>query len=123
MKKIILLTLLLIIMAFGGLFAYVSQMDWNTQKEKLSAQLTEITGKKIQFSGDLHVKLLPHPQLSAADVNILNSQTGDKLATIKNLETEITLSSLLHRKTDIQSLSLEGVEAWFNFDKDGNSNW
>lgn len=123
MKKIILIFLLLIILAGGGFAAYVSQMDWNTQKEKLSAQLSELTGKKIQFSGNLHVKLLPHPRLSAADVNILNSQNGDKLATIKNLQTEITLSSLIHRTPDIKSLSLEGVEAWFNFDKDGNSNW
>lgn len=123
MKKIILISLLLIILAVGGFTVYVSQMDWNTQKERLSAQLSEITGKKIQFSGDLQVKLFPHPRLSAVDVQILNPQTGDKLATIKNLQTEVSLSSLLHRKPDIQSLSLEGMEAWFVFDKNGKSNW
>lgn len=123
MKKIILISLSLIILAVGGLFAYVSQIDWNTQKEKLSAQMSEIIGKKIQFSGNLQVNFLPHPQLSADNVHILNSQNGDKLATIKQLETEVSLVSLLTGKPDIRSLLLKEVEVWFTFDKDGVCNW
>ena len=123
MKKIILISLLLIILAVGGFFAYLSQMDWNTQKEKLSAQMSEIIGKKIQFSGDLQVKLFPQPQLSADNVNILNPQNGEKLATIKQLQTEVSLSSILKRRPDIKSLSLKELEAWVTFDAAGNNNW
>lgn len=123
MKKIIFISLLLIIGAVGGLFAYVSQMDWNTQKDRVSSQLSEMTGKKIQFSGNLQVALLPHPQLVADNVQIINPQTGEKLASVKRLETEVSLPSLLQGKPDVQSLSLEGVEAWFNFSEQGVSNW
>ena len=123
MKKIILISLLLIILAVGGFFAYLSQMDWNTQKEKISAQMSEVIGKKIQFSGDLQVKLFPHPQLSADNVNILNPQNGEKLATIKSLQTEVSLASILKRRPDVKSLSLDELEAWVTFDKDGISNW
>ena len=123
MKKIIFISLLLIIGAVGGLFAYVSQMDWNTQKDRVSSQLSDMTGKKIQFSGNLQVALLPHPQLVADNVQIINPQTGEKLASVKRLETEVSLPSLLQGKPDVQSLSLEGVEAWFNFSEKGVSNW
>ena len=123
MKKIIFISLLLIIGAVGGLFAYVSQMDWNTQKDMVSSQLSEMTGKKIKFSGNLQVALLPHPQLVADNVQIINPQTGEKLASVKRLETEVSLPSLLQGKPDVQSLSLEGFEAWFNFSEQGVSNW
>ena len=123
MKKIILISLLLIILAAGGLFAYISQIDWNTQKEKLSAQMSEIIGKKIQFSGNLQVKLWPHPQLSADNVHILSSQNGEKLATIKELETEVSLISILERRPNIHSLLLKEMEIWFTFDEDGICNW
>ena len=123
MKKIILISLLLIFLVAGGLFAYVSQMDWNAHKEKLATQLSQVFGKKIQFSGNLKVELLPHPQLSAIDVAVINPQSGEKLANIKQIETQITLESLLKGKPDIQDLSLDGMEVWFKFDEKGLSNW
>lgn len=123
MKKIILISLLLIFLVAGGLFAYVSQMDWNAHKEKLATQLSQVFGKKIQFSGNLRVNIFPHPQLSAADVAVINPQSGEKLANIKQLETQITLKSLLKGKPDIQDLSLDGIEVWFKFDGYGISNW
>lgn len=123
MKKIILVFLLLIILAVGGFAFYLSNMDWNVHKDRLSTQLTEVIGRKIHFSGNLKVELFPHPQISANDVEIINQQNNEKLAVIHKLDTEITLSSLLKRKPDIQALSMEGVEVWFKFDKQGTSNW
>ena len=123
MKKIILISLLIIILAVGGFSFYLYKMDWNVHKERLSAQLSEAMGKKIQFSGNLKVELLPHPQIAANDVEIINPQNNEKLAVIHKLETEITLSSLLKRKPDVQALSMEGVDVWFKFDEQGISNW
>ncbi|MBQ8482034.1 MAG: AsmA family protein [Alphaproteobacteria bacterium] len=123
MKKIILISLLIVILAVGGFSFYLSKMDWNVHKERLAAQLSEAMGKKINFSGNLKVELFPHPQLSANDVEIINPQNNERLAVIHKLDTEITLSSLLKRKPDVQSLSMDGVEVWFKFDEQGISNW
>lgn len=122
-KKIILISLAVIILGVGGLSIYVSQMDWNAHKGRLAEEMSAIIGKNIQFSGNLTVSIFPQPRMSAADVQVINSQTGEKLAVIKQLETAVTLSSLLKGAPDIQSLSMDGVEAWFKFNDNGVSSW
>ena len=124
MKKIILIFLLIVILALGGAAWYVScKMDWNQHKGKLADELSSIIGRKIVFSGDLDVSLFPIPRLSAKDIEIINQQTSEKLAVIEQLETSVSLKSILKGTPDISSLSLSGVEVWFNYDKNNESNW
>ena len=106
-KKIFLSTLLIGILAFTGLTYYVSNLDWNAYKDMISQKFYEATGKQITFDGQLNVSLLPQPVMTAENISVYNQENDNKpLATIKKLETSISLPSLLQGKPDITSLSL-----------------
>lgn len=122
-KKIILISLGVLVLIGGGLTAYVSTMDWNSHKDKIAMEISNMIGEKVEFSGSLDVSLLPHPHMYATDITIINPATSDKLATIQKMETEVTLRSILRKTPDIQSLVLDDVEMWINVDDKGKTNW
>ncbi|MBR3675606.1 MAG: AsmA family protein [Alphaproteobacteria bacterium] len=122
-KKIILISLAVVILAVAGTCFYVSIIDWNQHKERIASQISAAIGEKVELTGDLKVSLFPHPKMSAKSVNIINPQNNEKLAAIRRLDTAITLTSLIHGAPDIQSLTLNGVEVWIKFKSSGKSNW
>lgn len=123
MKKIILISLGVLILLVGGVSLYMSLLDWNEHKGRIAMQFSSVVGENIEFGGDLKVSLFPHPKMSAKSVSVVNPQTGETLATVKQLNMAVTLSSVLRGTPDVQSLTMEGVELWLKFDKNGKSNW
>ena len=123
MKKIILISLGVIILLIAGLCVYVSMIDWNKHKERLSAQISEVVGKKVEVSGNLSVSYSLRPKISAQDVKIINPQSAEVLADIPQLETNVSLLSLLKGAPDIQSLYLVDAKIWIKINENGTNNW
>ena len=48
-KKIFFGIVLVVILAFGGLTYYISNLDWNSYKGKIADKFLEITGKEIRL--------------------------------------------------------------------------
>ena len=122
-KKIILISLGILILLGGGLTAYVATMDWNAHKDKIAMEISNMIGEKFEFTGNLDVSLLPHPHMYATDIKIINPSTSEKLAEIKKMETVVSLRSILRKTPDIQSLVMEDVEMWINVNDEGKTNW
>lgn len=122
-KKTILLSIGSILLILAGFVLYVTHMDWNSQKDDIAARFSKTSGRKIEFTGNLSVSLFPSPHIEANDVNILNGETSEKLATVATLEASLSLSALLKGVPDIQSMSLVGAEFWWTVDENGVSNW
>ena len=74
-KKIILISLGVLILIGGGLTAYVATLDWNSHKDKIATEISNMIGEKVEFSGNLDVSLLPHPHMYATDITIINHAT------------------------------------------------
>ena len=123
MKKIILISLGVIVLVAAGLGAYVSLIDWNKHKDGLARQISEVIGKQVEFSGNLEVSYFPHPIISAQSVNVVNPQTNDTIAKISQLKTDVSLISLIKGAPDIQTLHLVDAELWLTFDEEGHNNW
>ncbi len=122
-KKIILSAVGIVAALMAAFVLYVTNLDWNSHKNELATRFSKTLGKKIVFTGDLSVSLLPQPHLSAKDVQILNPQTSEKLAAVDVLETALSLRALLQGVPDISSMSLVGAEFWYTVDENGVSNW
>lgn len=122
MKKIILISLGVVILVFGGLAAYVSMIDWNKHKDRMSRQVSEVIGKKVEFAGNLEVSYFP-PVISAQSVKVINPQTNDTIAQIPQLKTDVSLLSLIKGAPDIQTLHLVDADLWVTFDEEGRNNW
>lgn len=122
-KKVLLISVIVILLIAGGLTAYVANMDWNSYRTDIADRFSKTMGKKIEFSGNISVSLWPKPHLSAKNVNILNPSTSEKIATVKNIEASLSLRALLEGTPEIENLSLNGTEIWYIIDENGTSNW
>ena len=63
MKKAAIIILAVIILAVGGVSAYVAMIDWNEHKDQIAAQFSEVSGKRVVFEGPVSFKIFPSPDL------------------------------------------------------------
>lgn len=125
-KKIWIALSLILITAIVGLSVYVSTIDWNQHKDKIAAQFTEVTGKRVVFEGPVTFSLFPSPYLTASNIKVYN-MTGDPspkpLATIKSLIANLSLIPLLNGDFEVKMMSLVEPEIFFEVSPEGNINW
>lgn len=125
-KKILIALFVLVILALGGLSYYISTIDWNLHKNKIAAQIEDITGKKIVIRGKIDLKILPSPYLSAKDIKIYNADDMKKeqpLAQIKEMVTHLSLWPLIKKSLVINKMNLYDAEIVVEFLNNGKTNW
>lgn len=124
--KIVLFTVLfLLIAAIGAGYYYISNIDWNLHKDKIAAEFSNITGKKIVFEGPVHLTLFPSPSLQAENIKIYNpgKNLNEPLAEVKSLVANLTLKSLIKGDFDVKMMSLVEPNLHFEMLDDGKLNW
>ena len=124
-KKIFITLFLLIILAFGGLSYYISTIDWNNYKGKITDQIEQMTGKKVLIGGTIDLKFLPKPHLSATNINIFNPTSGstEALAEVQEMVTDLSLMPLLHKRFEINNMNLVHAKVSVEFLTNGKTNW
>ena len=124
-KIIIFLLLFIVLAAFGAGYYYISNIDWNQHKDKIAAEFSNITGKRIVFDGPVHLTLMPSPSLQAEDIKIFNpgEDLDEPLATVKSLVANLTLSSLLNGDFDVKMMSLVEPNLRFELLDNNLLNW
>ena len=97
-------------LAVAGVSIYISTIDWNKHKEKLTNYMIDVTGKRVVFAGSVSLSLFPSPYLTAKNVRVYNEVNQDlehPLMTVENLVAELSLSSLLNGSFDVRMMTLE----------------
>lgn len=126
MKKILLIVVLILVLAVGGVYAYISMIDWNQHKDKIAEQFSEITGKRVVFEGPVSFTIFPSPYLSAGNIKVYN-QEGENLdvplATIKRLVASLSLGPLLKGDFEVKMMSLVEPNILMEVLPDGKINW
>ena len=126
MKKAVLIVFILIILAVAGAAAYVAMMDWNQHKSKIAAQISNLTGKRVVFEGNVSMSILPSPTLSAENVKLYNSEgvySQKPLAEVKKLEAQVSLGVLFSDSFDIKRIALKEPNLVFDIGDDRRLNW
>lgn len=124
-KKIFITLFLLIILAFGGLSYYISTIDWNNYKSKITDQIEQVTGKRVLIGGKIDLKFLPKPHLSATNIKIYNSSSNsnETLAEVQEMVTDLSLMPLLHKRFEINNMNLVNAKVSVEFLNNGKTNW
>lgn len=124
-KKIFIILILLLLIAFGGVSYYISTIDWNNYKSKITAQIEQVTGKKVLIGGKIDLKFLPTPHLSASNIKIYNPSNGgsEVLAEVKEMVTDLSLMPLLHKRFEINNMNLVDSKITVEFLTNGKTNW
>lgn len=115
-----------ILIAVVGAYFYIANIDWNQHKDKIAAQFSEITGKRVVFEGPVSFKIFPSPYLTASGIKVYNMQganSAEPLATIKNLVAKLSLMPLLNGNFEVKMMSLQEPEIFFEVLPDGTVNW
>ena len=125
MKKLILAVLGIAFLGVVGVSVYVSTIDWNKHKEKLTQQLLEITGKRVVFNGPVSLTLFPRPNLTAKNVRVYSTVNNDlehPLMKIESLVADLSFSALVGGSFDVKMMSLVKPQIFLLKDENG-INW
>lgn len=125
MKKILLVIIALLILAAGAFFLYVSMIDWNSHKDRIATQFSNVTGKEVVFDGPVSFKVFPSPYLSAQNIKIYNKNARNEapLATISEMMVDISLASLFKGDFDVNRMVIVKPEINLEILPEGKINW
>lgn len=124
-KKLIIITFVLFVLAIIGASVYVSTIDWDKHKNILTEQLAEITGKKVLFNGPVSMSVFPMPYITAKNVSVhsaVSSPDEPPLMKIDSVVAKLSFSALLGGSFDVKMMSLVKPEILFQKTDEG-INW
>ena len=105
MKKVLVIVISLFVLLFAGLWAYVANLDWNKHKDKIAAQIFELTGKKIVFDGSEQTGVDDTETWTGLNWSFANKSTDIVFTiTVTNTNTERAITSTFDA-TSIQALN------------------
>ena len=126
MKKAALIILTLLVLAVGGVSAYVAMIDWNEHKDKIAEQISDVSGKLVAFEGPVSFKIFPTPDLIASNIKVYSNEAGHQdtpLATIDKLVAKLDLWALLKGNFEVKMMSLVNPKIFMEVDNNGRLNW
>lgn len=125
MKKILLGVSLLFGLAIAVALIGPSFVDWNNYKSQITQQAVEITGRAVQIDGDVSLRIVPTPELSAKGVRVANAEQGSEadMASVEQLQVRVAFWPLLKGQLQVESVSLIKPKVLLEVYADGRNNW
>jgi uncharacterized protein involved in outer membrane biogenesis len=124
-KKLGLGLVALLVILVAAVLVGPSFVDWNAQKDRITAEARKLTGRELTIDGDINLALLPAPALSADGVRLANIEggSGPAMAALESLEVRIALMPLLQGEVQVESVSLVKPVILLEVLADGRKNW
>ncbi|WP_142848116.1 AsmA family protein [Telmatospirillum sp. J64-1] len=125
MKKVAIIAVAVIIVLALVLLALPSFIDWNRYKDDITAQLEQTLGREVAIEGDLSLRLIPSPALSADQVRLANipGASHPDMATVEALRLRLSALPLLRGDVEVESLVLVNPLVRLEQLADGRVNW
>lgn len=125
MKKIISITLLLVLLVAGGLILGPGMIDWNKYKPEIISQLQALTGHEYAIAGDIELAIVPMPRVRIEGLSVGMPQNlgGATIASLERAAVDVELMPLLQKQIVVKSVEL--VKPVFNLGvrADGTAIW
>jgi len=125
LRKLLLGLAVLVVLLIAAVLVLPGFLDWNQYKGQLTGAAREATGRSVVIDGDISLRLLPAPALSAAGVrigNIAGGSTAD-MVRLTALDVRVALVPLLSGRIEVSSVRLVEPVAVFEVLADGRANW
>jgi uncharacterized protein involved in outer membrane biogenesis len=100
-------------------------MDWGRYRIGLEAYGEKLTGRKVEITGPITVRLFPWPRLVADDVQIANPEGASEkwFATADQVSVQMTLGALLNGVIQVESIDVRKPVVKLRRSLDGRNNW
>jgi AsmA protein len=125
LKWIGIVVVVLVVVAVGAAVVLPQFISVDTYKDRLIAEVKSATGRDLKISGPVHLSVLPHLAIDAAQVSFSNAagaQSKDMM-TLGGLQVEVELFPLLHKIVVVDRFVLKDPVIALEVDKQGKPNW
>lgn len=124
-KIILLVAASVFVLAVLGAWYAASTINPVQLTQLLSASVKDATGRDLQISGPVSLKLFPSIGVTAEQVSLSNASwaSDPHMLTLKRIEMDIKLFPLLGKRVEISRINLAGVDAHLQTNSSGDSNW
>jgi uncharacterized protein involved in outer membrane biogenesis len=125
LKKIISGLGVLVVLAIGAALIVPQFVDWGVYRPEIARQLEAAAGRPVAIDGDVSVRLLPSPMLTAHGVRMWSGSGAGRreLARAGELEMSLALWPLVRGTLVGTAITLRQPEITVEIDKEGRSNW
>jgi len=100
-------------------------VDPNDYKDDIAAAVKAQTGRKLTMDGDLGLSVFPWLALQIGPTSLSNAPgfSSRPFAQVKQVSVRIKLLPLLHRKVEMDTVVLDGLQLSLEKNADGKTNW
>jgi uncharacterized protein involved in outer membrane biogenesis len=125
LKKILIGLGGLVVLLVAAAFIAPMVMDWNGYKADVAAAAKQATGRDLTISGDIEVRLLPSPALSAKGIAFQNAPGGSEpaMVALEEVTVEVALFPLISGDIQVESVVLTRPVILLETLADGSGNW
>ena len=116
---------ILLVLAIATVLIGPSFVDWNRYKQEITDTVEQSTGRDLDIAGDISVRVLPTPALSAAGVRFANMEEGSApdMATLDALRVRVAFWPLLRGNIQVEEVVLVNPTILLETTADGRKNW
>ena len=114
-----------LILVLGALFAVPYFVDWNDYRHVFEAQATKLLGREVKVGGEVHLVLLPAPQLRFDDVKVADASGNLERPFLeaRRLEAGLNIGALLSGTIEARKIGIAGPVLRLELNADGVGNW
>ena len=107
------------------LIALPQLMSSGVVKNRIAAQLTEITGREVTLNGSSSISLRPYLGVTYSDARIASSDddNGNSLATVEELRVQLGFASAFWGQAKVSNVTLIRPRFNLEVDANGTGNW
>ena len=124
MKRLLLGLLLLVLLAFGGLWLGVNYFDWNLLKPYMEQIVSSRTYGQIDIQGDVVFDLGLNPKLEVNKIVVKDREknTDEQVVYVEKAQLTFSLASLLNKTVEVGTVQILGAKVLVIKEKDGRFN-
>jgi len=114
-----------LILVLSALFAVPYFVDWNDYRHVFEAQATKLLGRDVRVGGQVHLVLLPAPQLRFDDVKVADADGNLERPFLeaRRLEAGLNIGSLLSGTIEARNIGITAPVLRLELNADGSGNW
>ncbi|MCG8546438.1 MAG: AsmA family protein, partial [Alphaproteobacteria bacterium] len=96
MKKLLIGLVALVVLLIAAVLIAPSFIDWNAQKQQITAAVRDATGRDLTIRGDIDITILPSPALRVEDVRFANvaGATSPDMVQLKEARVSVAFGPL-----------------------------
>lgn len=125
MRKFTISISIILLLVIGGVLFGPGFINWNQYKGDITEQVYAHTGRTLDIEGDLHLRILPVPSFSAANVRLENDPRSNEntMISLDELGVKIAVFPLLSGRLRVDEVILRKPIIHVEKFADGSGNW